>query len=285
MVENIDLVITYVNNGDEKWKKTFIDYCISHNLRHYIVKMVKERYSGINWIEYQLKLVKKNMPFIRKVFLVVSNIEQVKDLELQDNVEIVTHDKFIPYRFLPTFNSTTIEMFLPFIKDLSEKFIYANDDMLPIRLLKDSNFFDNDKIKLNFIDEPFNDFGSQFKWQCYQNCVTLWDYFKKPRKKELIRPYHTMTPMIKSHCIECYKALEKRITKFISGFRTEYNHNQYIYPLYEKMKYGVCNSEIDFYYTEFKEQVEINHDIVCVNVERKKEYVDLFLKELEKICE
>ena len=285
MVEEIDLVITYVNNKDEVWKKAFIEYCISHNKRHYVVKMVKERYSGVNWIEYQLMLVKKNMPFIRKVFLVVSNIEQVKDLKLWDKVEVVTHDKFIPYRYLPTFNSTTIEMFLPFINGLSEKFIYANDDMLPIKELKANDFFDKDKIRLNFIEEDFDECGSQFKWQCYQNCVSLREYFKKPKEFTFIRPYHTMTPMIKSHCIECYKALEKRITRFISAFRTEYNNNQYIYPIYEKMKYGVAESNIDFFYTEFRDLVDINHDIVCVNVERNKENVNAFIKELEKICE
>ena len=94
-----------------------------------------------------------------------------------------------------------------------------------------------------------------------------------------------MTPMIKSHSQECYKALEKRITRFISAFRTEYNHNQYIYPIYEQMKSGVAESNIDFFYTEVRDLVDINHDIVCVNVERNKENVNAFIKELEKICE
>ena len=38
----------------------------------------------------------------------------------------------MPQQCLPTFNSTTIEMFLPKIPDLAEHFIYGNDDMYPM---------------------------------------------------------------------------------------------------------------------------------------------------------
>lgn len=35
----IDLVISYVNNNDEIWRKTFIDYCVQINARQLIGKM------------------------------------------------------------------------------------------------------------------------------------------------------------------------------------------------------------------------------------------------------
>ena len=286
----VDLVITYVNNNDEIWKKSFIDYCVSHNKRNYIVKMINERYSGVNWVKYQLKLVKKNMPFVRKVFLVVSNKEQVKYLELQDNVEIITHDKFIPLQHLPTFNSTTIELFLPLIKDLSERFIYANDDMLPIKELNESDFFDNNKVKINWLKEEFNPCDTKFKYQCNNNIVYLKQLLGKPYNQKIdngyfIRPIHSMTPMFKSHCLELYNPLYQMYRKYISAFRNEYNINQYVYPLYEELRYGTLPSEIDFLYTEFKEQVDMNHQIICVNLERNKENVDLFISELNKLCE
>ena len=51
----------------------------------------------------------------------------------QENVNIVLHEMIIPQDLLPTFNSTTIEMFLPLIPDLAEHFIYGNDDIFVLK--------------------------------------------------------------------------------------------------------------------------------------------------------
>ena len=143
----IDFVIAYVDNTDIVWRKKYIDYCTKNRLQEKIVELSGNRYGGINFINWQIKLVNKNMPWVNKIYLLLSNIEQ-KPKDLPNNVEIVLHEDFIPYAFLPTFNSTTIEMFLWNIKGLSEHFIYANDDMLPIKPLKPSDFFEEDKIKI-----------------------------------------------------------------------------------------------------------------------------------------
>lgn len=81
------------------------------------------------------------MPFIRTVHLIVSNIEQVPEWLDQSKVHVVLHKDIIPEDLLPTFNSTTIEMYLHKIDGLSEHFIYSNDDMLAINALSQENFF------------------------------------------------------------------------------------------------------------------------------------------------
>ena len=52
------------------------------------------------------------MPWIRNLYLIVSNKEQVPAWVNQENVKIVLHEDIIPAQFLPTFNSTAIEMFI-----------------------------------------------------------------------------------------------------------------------------------------------------------------------------
>ena len=42
-----------------------------------IVNIKGARYEDIGLINYQLKLIEKNMPFINRIFLLVSNKEQV----------------------------------------------------------------------------------------------------------------------------------------------------------------------------------------------------------------
>lgn len=282
--EEIDLVIAYVNNQDPIWKKTYIDYCKEHNLNEKIIELLSNRYGGLTFIYDQLKLVQKNMPWIRKIFLLISNKEQVIPSLLPSNCEIVLHEQFIPCVFRPTFNSTTIEMFLWNIPNLSEYFIYANDDMLPTGKLEPKDFFENGKIKIKWREDIFNPCSNVYSYQCWNNCVSL---CKKLNIKNdiMYRPVHSFTPIIKSHAKETYNLIKEDINKHIRAFRTQYQYNQYIYPLLEKFKYGTLDSEIDFCYTELSEDFDLNHQIVCVNCESKKEYIDKYKSEIKRLCE
>lgn len=280
-----DMVVAYVDNQDLTWRKTFVDYCSKHRLQEKIVEMLGSRYGGINFINYQLKLINKNLPWVNNIYLLLSNKEQAPK-NLPSNVKIVLHQEFIPFAYLPTFNSTTIEMFLWNIKGLSEHFIYANDDMLPLRPMKPSDFFEGDKIKITWQEQPFSVNASVFAYQCKNNCVYLANKLKIKRDPNLLlKPLHSFTPIIKSHAKESFDTLKDKIVPHIRAFRTIYQFNQYIYPLYEMWKYGTLDSELDFLYTELNEDFDFNHDIICVNAERKNEYVQKFLQGIKEICE
>ena len=282
----IDFVVPYVNNQDTIWRNSFIDYCKKHNLNQKIVELLGARYGGLTFIYYQLQLVNKNMPWINKIYLLLSNKEQVIPSLLPKNVEIVYHEQFIPRLYLPTFNSTTIEMFLWRIPNLSEHFIYANDDMLPIGKLKPSDFFDKDQIKINWRKDKFFNGCNVYSYQCHNGYVSLAKRLKKSYDNELIlRPVHSFTPMIKSHCKDSFDLIKDFVFQHIRAFRTQYQYNQYIYPLYEYFKYGTLDSDIDFLYTELKDDFDLNHQIICVNGERKKEYINKFVSEIKKLCE
>ena len=282
----VDLVIAYVNNQDQVWKDTYIDFCIKNNLNNRIVDLLGSRFGGIDFLSYHLKLANKNMPWINNIFLLLSNKEQVDHSKLPSNVKVVYHNQFIPSQFLPTFNSTTIEMFLWNIPDLSEHFIYANDDMLPTGKLEPTDFFDfgTNQIKIKWrIDEFWG--GNLYTFQCHNNCVSLFKAFNVKQGNTMIIPVHSYTPMIKSHCVNSFNLIKNDILPHIRAFRTEYQFNQYIYPIYEKLKYGTLESDIDFLYTELKEDFDLNHQICCINCEKKKEYIDKFKTEIEKLCE
>lgn len=263
MKESVDLVILYVDNTDNVWRKAYIDYCIKNRVQGKIADLHTARYEDIGLIHYQLKLVKKYMPFINNIFLVVSNIEQVPK-NIDKDIKIILHKDILPYNKLPTFNSATIEMFLHKIPNLSEYFIYANDDMLPCKPLKDTDFFENGKIKITMIKEQLNNVKNLFRYQCI-NSNMLIDNLLKIKKDYYLRPIHSFTPMIKSHSKELFDTLCDKIMPYLTGFRNIYQPNQYIYPLYEYYKYGTYTSNIDFLYTETKEDFDFNHQIVCIN--------------------
>lgn len=282
----IDLVIAYVNNQDQVWRNNYINYCRTHNLNNKIVDLLGSRFGGINFIYHHLQLANKNMPWINKIYLLLSNKEQIVPSLLPPNVEIVLQKNFIWNEYLPTFNSTTIEMFLWNIPNLSEHFIYANDDMLPTGKLAPTDFFDFDtnQIKINWREDKFSG-GNLYSYQCNNNCVSLYKALGKKYNGIMLRPVHSYTPMIKSHCKESFKLIKNDILPHIRGFRTQYQYNQYIYPIYERLKYGTLESPIDFLYTELDKDFDLNHQICCINCEKNKQYVDKFLAEIKKLCE
>lgn len=283
----IDLVIAYVNNQDQVWRNNYINFCRTHNLNNKIVDLLGSRFGGINFLYYHLKLANKNMPWINNIYLLLSNEEQVIHSVLPSNVKVIYHNQFIPKQYLPTFNSCTIEMFLWNIPNLSEHFIYANDDMLPTKPMQPSDFFDfeSDKIKINWRESEFNEFSNKYTYQCNNNCMALYKAFGIKYSRMLIRPVHSYTPMILSHCKTAYNLIEKSIVPHIRAFRTEYQYNQYIYPIYEKLKYGTLDSPIDFLYTELDNDFDLDHQICCINCEKKKDYVNKFITEIKKLCE
>ena len=282
----IDLVIPYVNNNDLVWRKNYVDFCGKNRLQEKIVEMLGTRFGGLTFIYDQLKLAKKNMPWINKIYLLLSNKEQVIPSLLPSNVEIVLHNEFIPGQFLPTFNSTTIEMFLWNIKGLSEKFIYANDDMLPTGALKPGDFFHGNKIKIGWREDTWTQNSNVYGYQCHNCNVALSNRLgiNYPKDK-VLKPLHSFTPMIRSHCKDSFFLIKDYILPHIRAFRTQYQYNQYIYPLYEHWKYGTMPSKIDFCYTELKEDFDLNHQIVCVNMERDVDFVKKYKELIKKLCE
>lgn len=280
----IDLVIAFVDNQDQVWRDTYIDFCYKHNLNQKVVNLLGSRYGGVRFIDYQLKLVSKNMPWVNKIYLLISNIEQAPK-NLPSNCELVLHNQFIPQQHLPTFNSTTIEMFLWNIKGLSERFIYANDDMLPTGALKQSDFFLGNKIKIKWRDNEFVEGMNVYAYQCHNNCVALSKRLNnKFPKDRMIRPEHSFTPMIKSHCKESFELIKDLVIPHIRAFRTEYQYNQYIYPIYEHWKYGTLDSKVDFLYTECDKEFDLSHQITCVNCEKNSAIVKKFLADIKELC-
>ena len=133
----MDIVITYVDGLDPAWQRDYEQYTNQ--------PVLEKRFRDWGTLPYLFRGIADNMPFIRKVHLVVSHDSQVPAWINREQVHIVLHQDIIPQEFLPTFNSTAIEMFLHRIEDLDEEFLYFNDDMYPMQECKPEDFFRDGK--------------------------------------------------------------------------------------------------------------------------------------------
>lgn len=91
---------------------------------------------------YSLRSVEKYLPFVRYVYIVTDN-QTPSWLNLSHpKIKLISHHQIIPEQYLPCFNSQVLESFLHKIPNLSEHFLYANDDMFFAKPLTPNFFFD-----------------------------------------------------------------------------------------------------------------------------------------------
>lgn len=285
----IDFVVPYVNNKDKEWQESFVKTALKYDHKQ-VASLHGARYEDdLDLIYYQLQLVNKNMPWINKIYLLLSSEKQIIPSLLPPNCVIVLHEQFIPSKYLPTFNSCTIEMFLWNIPNLSEHFIYANDDMIPIKPLKPSDFYYRGLIRMNFEEYKMELGASQFQHQSYYSYHRIVENVDFPNGIETyFRPQHTFTPMILSHCKACFEQNKAHILPYIRRFRNDDQCNQYIYPIYDREYYGAYRSNIPFYYTDLLEDDLMENveksTIICVNYAKNKQNVTKITNYLEELC-
>lgn len=143
----IDIVVTYCNDKDIEWKEKCKYYLKQENTTDRQATG-EERYRDWDCFKYWFRGVEKNCEWVNKIFLIVANPSQLpKWLDTSNpKLRVVYHDEFIPKELLPTFNAITIELFINRIKDLSDTYIYCNDDFYFLNKVPSDMFFTSDEI-------------------------------------------------------------------------------------------------------------------------------------------
>ena len=140
-VEPIDVVYTWVDETDETHKALLEKYAGS------AMEKNPERFRDLfDLLRYSLRSLEKFAPWINKVHFVTARPQRPDWLNVDSaRVRVHHHDEIIPEKYLPTFSSRSIESFLHLIPDLSEKFIYMNDDFLLGNSVDRADFFTEDE--------------------------------------------------------------------------------------------------------------------------------------------
>jgi hypothetical protein len=140
MEEKIDFLITWVDVNDPKWLKDFKFYAESEGKDG---DFRPSRYRDWENLRYWFRGVDQFSPWVNKIFFVTyGHVPDWLNIN-HPKLQIVRHEDFIPSQYLPTFNSNTIEFFFHRIKDLSERFVYFNDDTFLIDAVDPCRFFEN----------------------------------------------------------------------------------------------------------------------------------------------
>lgn len=235
----MDAIITYVDGRDPLWQQDYASVVGG--------KALTKRYRDWGTLKYLLRGIQKHIPSVRNVYLIVSRESQVPEWVDRDNLHVVLHSDIIPEQFLPTFNSTTIEMFLHRIPGLAEEFLYFNDDMFPVMDCTAEDFFVEGKSAIGFTSHLFatNGYKRRVRNSDRQARLCLG---QKPGLT-FVRPQHTTSPMLRSQSERIYDFSREKIFQVVSPLRTDDNFNQYLFLdfLYfqgKTVKGGISNKHL-----------------------------------------
>ena len=146
---NIDMVFTYCNGNDPQFQMEKQSYFKDEfQINNPII-----RHATIDEIKYSVKSVLKFIPWINKIYIIT--YKQQPPIQPHPKIQIIDHSQIIPQQYLPTFNSDVIESFMHNIPNLSEIFLYNNDDVMHTNYVDIADIVrDNKIIYRNTFREP-----------------------------------------------------------------------------------------------------------------------------------
>lgn len=210
----IDLVYLWVNSSDEAWQSKKSQYSMSGYDKEAISTC---RFIDNEELKYSLRSVEKYASWVNKIFIVTDNQVPVWLNINHPKIKIINHKEIIPEDKLPLFNSCAIETRLPFIPDLSEYFLYANDDTMFWDYVEPEFFFEDGKPICRF-----HKVISKKKQR-----TMLYGYTIQRAYDILSKKYHlNFKPAFPHHNIDIYKksSFLSCINEFPNEFAETLNH-------------------------------------------------------------
>lgn len=132
----IDFVIAWVDGSDEEW--------LEEKKKHLPeTDTDPRRFRDWDLLKYWFRGVEKFAPWVNKIhFITWGHLPEFLDVN-HPKLNIVKHEDYLKEEYLPTYNANTIELNFHKIKDLTEHFVYFNDDMYFIKEVSKNDFFEN----------------------------------------------------------------------------------------------------------------------------------------------
>lgn len=262
MENKIDFVIPWVDGSDKKWKKEK-EYYDENN-----ISGPSSRFRDWDLLKYWFRGVEKYAPWVNKIYFITCGQKPEWLNENNSKLELINHKDYIPKEYLPIFSSHPIELNLHRIKDLSEQFVYFNDDMYIIDKVKPSDFFCSNLPCDDYCEKPltFRKEDELFPKILVNNSIVLNRHFDRSSLKNnkislyfnlkygLKSNYKTLTmwkykqfsdfevshipsSFLKSTIAEVWEKEEECLSKVSSHkFRCEFDVNQYLFKEWQYCK-------------------------------------------------
>lgn len=155
----IDFVILWVDGSDEEWLTEKNRYSQEKE----DIASAKNRFRDWDNLQFLFRGIDQFAPWVRYVhFITWGHLPKWLDTG-NPKLKIVNHKDYIPEKYLPTFNSDTIELNLHRLEGLSEQFVLFNDDTFLLRPAKPEDFFIDGVPRDEFAITPVLPLGETYR--------------------------------------------------------------------------------------------------------------------------
>lgn len=213
--EPVDIVYCWVDGNDTTWQKEKVKWQKALGLEtSNVVNLC--RFLDNEELRYSLRSVAMNAPWINHIYI-ITNGQVPKWLDTSHpKISIVNHKDIMPKDALPTFNSEAIETCLADIPNLSEHFLYANDDFYIYQPITKDFFFDKKgNTIVRFIKQNWTQ--EQIAKQLYLASIV---YATNLMKQKFNKTYkfenaHNIDAYNKSYFLQCKKEFKEEFEKTV----------------------------------------------------------------------
>jgi hypothetical protein len=238
---DIDFVVTWVDMNDPKWQHDFASHKGKIDNTKNEVTVARFRDNGL--LKFWFRGIEKFAPWVRNIHFVTCGQKPEWLNAEHPKLKLVNHKDYIPNQYLPLFNSNALEIYMHRIPELSEHFVYFNDDFFIINNLKEDRFF-IDGLPTDIAAFRIN-MGLSLWNKCLKNNIKIinkrfdkkevmkrdhdkWffkDYGSRARLNYLLRPYgkfvtlrtpHNAQPYTKTTFEEVWNYAGKELTEMSS---------------------------------------------------------------------
>lgn len=224
----IDFVVTWVDMNDPKWQQDFAKYSGKIDNTKNEVSVARFRDYGL--LKYWFRGIEKFAPWVRKIHFVTCGQKPDWLDASHPKLNLVHHEDYIPKQFLPSFNSSVLEIYLHRIPGIAEHFVYFNDDFYIIDHLPQERFY-KDGLPQDIAAFRMN-LGMSLWSKCLKNNIRIIN--QRFNKKEVLKRDHD-----KWYFPEY--GSKARLTKVLAGYdkfvtlRTPHNAQPYTKTTFEEV--------------------------------------------------
>lgn len=180
MESKIDFVIIWVDGNDPEWRKEKSKYTPEKNTDSRDI-----RYRDWENLKYIFRGIEKYANWVNNVYFVTCGQTPSWMNTKYEKLKLINHKDYIPNQYLPTFSANPIELNLHRIEELSDQFVFFNDDMFIIDYVKPTDFFYKNKPCESAILNPITPEGKDIMEQVFFNNTMIIN--KHFNKKESIK--------------------------------------------------------------------------------------------------
>lgn len=136
--QKIDFVIAWVDGNDRLWREEKQKYSPQSGSDSREI-----RYRDWENLKYWFRGIEKYASWVNKIYFVTCGHLPEWLNTKHPKLVITNHKDFIPNKYLPTFSANPIELNIHRIPNLSEQFVFFNDDTFITKQTKPEDFFKN----------------------------------------------------------------------------------------------------------------------------------------------